>query len=886
MEPKMSETQTVPITTSLPADKNVEHSSIEQRLVMQYNIAHVLAESNSIGKAAAPVMQMICETAGWEFGALWKVESETESLTNEGVWHAASHDLNDYAEAIHYSMLSLDDTNIPGHVLLSRQPIWISNLDEYGSADAVEAVKVGLHSAFILPVQSSGKVIAVIECLSIGIHSQDQTMFEMLNAVGNQVGVFLERKQLEEALAIRANQQQLLAQAGVALSASMGYENRLLTMVHVVVPDMADWCAIDVIDQNNVLRRVAAAHIDPNKEKLVYDLQPTRQVDFDQADRPQVETLLTGKSLLYTDLPFSLIEKSVTNPYQLEIIGQLDPRSCIVAPLIAHERILGIFTFVQADSRRRYLPSDLALAEEIVRRVALSLDNALLYAESQKLNAELEHRVDERTTQLKMAINQLTNQIVERKNAEEQVRILNSELEQRIDERTSELEVANRDLHKEVIDHQQASQTLRVLLRRTRELYRISQSIGTVRTPGEVLSVLLTSGYLKGASRASIAILDKPWIENGQTPESCYILAEWNKGARLPKFIDKRFSLEEYGIPQPTPYGQPIIIQDIRSFVKLPENVRKRFADLRTQSLVILPLIAGGEWYGLLSLHFKTRLTTNMDDLRHLRGLVYETAIAIKNMRLLEAESQARHEAEAANDLKLKFLAMISHELRTPLTSIKGFATTLLADDVVWPLDKQHDFLQTINTESDKLSDLIEQLLDLSRMEAGMLRISPRRHSINNVIALAQTQLQVVTSEHDLKLEVPPYTPHIIGDEQRIAQVLTNLAANAAKYSPAHTQITISVHQTNGMIRIDVADQGAGIPAQERTRVFEAFRQLENGSGSRARGAGLGLAICKGLIEAQGGKIWIQDRTGPGTVVSFTLPIADEREKIAAGQNR
>ena len=135
--------------------------------------------------------------------------------------------------------------------------------------------------------------------------------------------------------------------------------------------------------------------------------------------------------------------------------------------------------------------------------------------------------------------------------------------------------------------------------------------------------------------------------------------------------------------------------------------------DLRTHSLIILPLIAGGEWYGLLSLHFKTRRMTNMDDLRHMRGLVDETAIAIKNMRLLEAESQARHEAEVANDLKLKFLAMISHELRTPLTSIKGFATTLLAEDVVWSPDKQRDFLQTINTESDKLSDLIEQLLDL-----------------------------------------------------------------------------------------------------------------------------------------------------------------------------
>ena len=170
-----------------------------------------------------------------------------------------------------------------------------------------------------------------------------------------------------------------------------------------------------------------------------------------------------------------------------------------------------------------------------------------------------------------------------------------------------------------------------------------------------------------------------------------------------------------------------LLFQIFNPRVDLSESVRKRFATLNTHSLIILPLIASGEWFGLLSLHFKTRRMTDMDDLRHMSGLVDETAIVIQNMRLLEAESQARQEAERANELKLKFLGMISHELRTPLTSIKGFATTLLADDVVWPANKQRDFLETINTESDILHDLIEQLLDLSRIEAGTLRILPEK---------------------------------------------------------------------------------------------------------------------------------------------------------------
>ena len=198
--------------------------------------------------------------------------------------------------------------------------------------------------------------------------------------------------------------------------------------------------------------------------------------------------------------------------------------------------------------------------------------------------------------------------------------------------------------------------------------------------------------------------------------------------------------------------------------------MRRRFEVLKTRSLIIFPLIARGEWYGVLSLHFKQRRAIKVDDLRHLRGLVDQTAIAIDNIRSLAAEAKARHEAEQANALKLKFLAMISHELRTPLTSIKGFATTLLADDVQWHPASQHDFLQTIDEETDKLGDLIEQLLDLSRLEAGTLRIAPKPQTLEHVIATALAQLQTMTAKHQLILNVPLDLPLLHVDADRIAR--------------------------------------------------------------------------------------------------------------------
>jgi signal transduction histidine kinase len=665
----------------------------------------------------------------------------------------------------------------------------------------------------------------------------------------------------------------MFAQAGTLLSAPLNYETRLSNVAHLAVPDMADWCAIDVVDSQGSLRRLAVAHIDPVKIGLAHELQ--RRYPPEPDDRSGIyEVLRTGQSQVYADIPNSQLEATIKNPEQLALVRQLGLTSVMIVPMVARGRTLGAITFAWAESGRRYGPIDLAMAEELARRTALAMDNALLYAEAQQLNAELERRVAERTAQVEVVKARLINEIAERRQAEEQVRILNAELEQRVAERTAQLEIVNRDLKNEVLERQRVGKALRAVLKRTRELYRISQTIGTVRTADEVLHALLSSSYLTTASRASIALFDAPWLDDDHLPQRCDILAAWNKDADLPASTGQHFTLEEYGLVPPYARDKPLVIEDVRSKRELPQRARRRFEELKTRSLIIFPLIARGAWYGVLSLHFKLRRAIDVDDLRHLRGLVDETAIAIDNIRLLAAEAKARREAEQANDLKMKFLAMISHELRTPLTSIKGFATTLLADDVQWHPSSQRDFLHTISEEADKLGDLIEQLLDLSRLEAGILRIVPKAQTLDKIIATAMAQLQTVTADHHLALDVPHDLPLIHVDAQRIAQVLTNLVGNAAKYSPPQTPITLSAHQAGDVLQIDVADQGPGIPPQERVRVFEPFQQLESQASNRTKGAGLGLAICKGLVEAHGGCIWIQDRSAPGTIISFTLPIS------------
>jgi PAS domain S-box-containing protein len=264
--------------------------------------------------------------------------------------------------------------------------------------------------------------------------------------------------------------------------------------------------------------------------------------------------------------------------------------------------------------------------------------------------------------------------------------------------------------------------------------------------------------------------------------------------------------------------------------------------------------------------------------LRHIwiiqRDISERKRIEAQRLALLEQEREARRRAEEADKLKLKFLGMVSHELRTPLTSIKGFSSTLLGQDVQWEPERQREFIQIIDEEADRLTNLVEQLLDLSRIQAGTLSIWLETQSLQTIIENVQPTLDVLAKQHQLSINIPASLPAVVADGQRVAQVFSNLVGNSAKYSDVNTPILITAQVADGFVQVDVADRGSGIAAEDQDVVFEAFQQVARKDGARPIGAGLGLAICKGLVEAHGGRIWINDSSPKGTTISFTLPAA------------
>jgi len=335
---------------------------------------------------------------------------------------------------------------------------------------------------------------------------------------------------------------------------------------------------------------------------------------------------------------------------------------------------------------------------------------------------------------------------------------------------------------------------------------------------------------------------------------------------------------ESFPLDAPVPLAQaarlrtPIWIESREMWqVHYPE-LAQQLNGIDHQAWAMLPLVTNQQLIGVIGLAFPTPRGFNEEDRLFILTIAQQFAQALERTILYRAEREARHEAETADLLKLQFLAMISHELRTPLTSIKGFASTLLSTDVSWDAESQHSYLTIIEDEADKLTELIEQLLDVSRLAAGKLSVALQPITLLTIIKRMMPRLEVLTPQHDLIINVSEDLPPILADPQRMMQVIGNLVDNATKFSPKHTTITVSASQIGNELQVNVSDEGSGIPVEDRIRIFEAFRQIDT-VGRTTKGAGLGLAICKGIIEAHGGKIWVMEPTRVGTVIAFTLPV-------------
>ena len=224
--------------------------------------------------------------------------------------------------------------------------------------------------------------------------------------------------------------------------------------------------------------------------------------------------------------------------------------------------------------------------------------------------------------------------------------------------------------------------------------------------------------------------------------------------------------------------------------------------------------------------------------------------------------------------MKTAFVSTVSHELRTPLTSIKGFISTLLQDtDGFYDADMVHEFYTIIDQECDRLTRLISDLLNVSRIEAGRaLDLNPVQVNVRDVVDKVVAAQKSYTSKHEFAVDWDEEIPIIVADNDKVDQILTNLTNNAVKYSPNGGTITLMAKKFDGVVRMAVCDQGMGIPKDHLAKVFDRFHRIDNRDTRKVGGTGIGLYLVKHLVEAHGGKIWVESEVGKGSQFIFELP--------------
>jgi signal transduction histidine kinase len=326
---------------------------------------------------------------------------------------------------------------------------------------------------------------------------------------------------------------------------------------------------------------------------------------------------------------------------------------------------------------------------------------------------------------------------------------------------------------------------------------------------------------------------------------------------------------------------EPIQISDLSTFPNMP--LRDASLAAGYHAALIVPLVRADRVFGALVLHRRAPGEFGAGTVNLLRTFASQSILAIQNARLFREIEEKGQQLAVASQHKSQFLANMSHELRTPLNAILGY-TELLLDGLYGKLgEKAQGVLERVQSNGKHLLGLINDVLDLAKIEAGQLTLTVADYAVGAVVqsVVAATESLAEAKGLELRADVAPALPLGHGDERRLTQVLLNLVGNAIKFTDSGS-VTISAMARDGRFRIAVRDTGPGIAPSDQKRIFEEFQQVDNSSTRKKGGTGLGLAISRKIVEMHGGTIAVESEPGAGATFRIDLPIRiDDAREVA-----
>jgi signal transduction histidine kinase/CheY-like chemotaxis protein len=415
---------------------------------------------------------------------------------------------------------------------------------------------------------------------------------------------------------------------------------------------------------------------------------------------------------------------------------------------------------------------------------------------------------------------------------------------------------------------EQRSKQLSSSVDELRALGEVSQAVSSSLDLDEVLTTIVTrAAELSGADGGSIFEFDP------STAEFVLRTCTGTSEELVQTLHQVRIGLAETFI------GQAAATGEVRQAPDLDVETRDPHVDaLRRhgwRSMVAVPLRREDEIIGALIVRRHVRGALPAETVRLLETLASQSVVAIHNARVFHQLEQKRSELEVASQHKSDFLASMSHELRTPLNAVIGFSDVLL-DRMFGELnERQDEYVRDIRNSGRHLLELINEILDLSKVEAGQMELDLDAVSIPELIDHGLAMVRERAGGHGISLarDIDPEVDTVLADELKLKQVIVNLLSNAVKFTPDGGAVTVTARRLDAEVQLSVRDTGIGIAAEEKTRVFEAFQRGGRAARTSTEGTGLGLTLSKRIIDLHGGRLWMDSEPGVGSTFSFAIPV-------------
>ena len=424
-----------------------------------------------------------------------------------------------------------------------------------------------------------------------------------------------------------------------------------------------------------------------------------------------------------------------------------------------------------------------------------------------------------------------------------------------------------------------------IAIENTRLLNELRQSLQQQTATADVLKVISRSAFdlqtvldtlVQSAARlcdAESASIHRPQDNSYPYVASYGLSPEYDEYMRRHPLVAGRGTVLGRAVTE----CKPIQVTDVEADPEYTLKEGQKLAGFRT--VVGIPLLREGVPIGVIMLTRNTVRPFTDKQIELATTFADQAAIAIENVRLFDEIQEKSRQLEVASQHKSQFLANMSHELRTPMNAILGY-TELMADGAYGePSEKMLGILKRLEANGKHLLGLINDVLDLSKIEAGQLVLELSDYSVQDIVQTVRSTLEPLAADKKLafKLELTPELPAGHGDGRRLTQVLINLVGNAIKFTDAG-EVAIKAEANNGAFHVSVRDTGPGISAADQAKLFQEFQQADNAITKKKGGTGLGLAISKRIIEMHGGKIWVESQVGQGSTFSFTLPVLVEQQ--------